>query len=485
MTVKKSFLKIGFIYTIGQLLSKLISFIMLPIYVKELGPVGFGKLSLVDAVMNFLSTFIILSIYSGYIRFYREYSEDKRNRLRNTAINFAIVMSIISIFLVFTLGKIVAPMIFNFGSSYKILILIVLRAIIDQLIVLFMCDYSLNYKAQNMVLINFIMMISNITFIILLVIVNKWGIIGIYSGYIFGSSLILLYLICKQIKLYKFEFDKLMFKDMFKFSFGLIPCNLSATILDLADRYFLAAFKGYTNTGIYSMGYKIGMLIEPIFISPFKSIFTPYKFEIWKEKKSSEKFNYFFRNYHILGCLFILLLSFSSKLLIIILSTKEYLLACNLIPLILFSYFINGENEFFSLGIQLKNKTYITSIIMLIGGGVNIALNIILIPKFGMYGAAVATLISYSVINVINIFISKRMHNIHYNFKLAYKIDILAIAIYILYFIISNFISNIIIDILIGGVLIIIYILILIFIKVISYNEIKILFIDKLKGYIK
>ncbi|MDB1935841.1 oligosaccharide flippase family protein, partial [Clostridium tertium] len=84
MSNSGKFLKVGIIYTIGQLLSKAVSFIMIPIYTRELGTSGFGQLSLVDTAMNFISTFLILSIYSGYIRFYREYEDDKRNRLRNT-----------------------------------------------------------------------------------------------------------------------------------------------------------------------------------------------------------------------------------------------------------------------------------------------------------------------------------------------------------------------------------------------------------------
>lgn len=473
MKGNNKFLKIGIIYTIGQLLTKAMSFVMIPIYTKELGVIGFGQLSIVDAVMNFISSFLIISIYSGYIRFYRDYEEEKRNKLRNTAITFALIMAIINIVLSITVGKYISKYIFDFENSYSIFILLIFRSLLAQFITLLMCDYNLNYNAQKTVLISFVQMIFDLIFVSYFVVWGNKGITGIYLGYICSSLIILVSLVVKQIKRIKVEFDKDMFKDMFKFSFGLIPCNLSATVLDLADRYFLSGYKGFTQTGIYSMGYKVGMLIDPVFISPFKSIFTTFKFQMWNEKDGKKRMNEMFINYHLLGCLIIILLTVGSELIILVLSNREYLGAVNLIPLILFSYFLYGENEFFSLGIQVRNKTYITSIIMLIGGSVNIILNMIFIPKFGMYGAAFATLLSYIVINKINIFVSKKYYEVKYDLKKSYFIDFVGIFICLLYIFTGKYITNIYIKMLIGFLYVIIYIVLMERNKILNINKIR------------
>ncbi|WP_368239983.1 oligosaccharide flippase family protein [Clostridium perfringens] len=481
MSNRKSFFRIGIIYTIGQLMFKAISFIMIPIYTRELGIVGFGQLSLVDTVLNFLSTFLIISIFSGYIRFYRDYKEKDRKRLKNTAINFAIIISIFDLVFVFSFGRIIGPILFNFNNSYEILILIILRGIVEQFVTLLSCDYNLNYKAHIIIIINFFMMVLNVLFIMYFLLFKCEGVLGIYKGYFFGTLIVVISLFFIQIKNYKFEFDKKMFKRMFKFSFGLMPCGISATILDLADRYILAGYKGFAQTGIYSMGYKIGTLIDPVFISPFKSIFTTYKFEIWKDNDNNEKFNEMYKNYHIIGNFIMLSIAFCSPILILILSDKTYLLAVNLIPIILFSYYINGKNEFFSVGIQLKNKTYLTSIIMLAGGISNIIINLILIPIFGMYGAAVSTLISYYIINFINMSFSNKLHGIRYDLKLGYKIDLISICVYISFMIFSKDINNILILICISIIFLVIYIFILILIKVLTIDEIKIYIKNNLK----
>ena len=93
MLSDKSFVKIGMVYATGEILSKLLSYMLLPIYTSQLGSAGYGQLALVDTVLEFMSTFATCSIYSGYLRFYREYDSKDRLTLKNTAINFAVIIS--------------------------------------------------------------------------------------------------------------------------------------------------------------------------------------------------------------------------------------------------------------------------------------------------------------------------------------------------------------------------------------------------------
>lgn len=473
MAKNKSFVKIGIIYAIGQVLSKALSFILLPIYTRQLGTIGYGQLALADTVLDFIGAFVICGVYSGYYRFYREYDENQRRKLKNTAINFALALVALDIILVLIIGRPIAKLIFNFNDPYKILILVVMRSILVQFVTLLMCDYTLNYKAGITVITNLANLILNMGFSILFVVYLKQGIIGVYNGYIFSNLIILIYLIFINIKSYRLEFDKSMLKNMLTFSGGLISCNLAGTVLTLSDRYFLAGYRNYSETGVYSMGYKFGMLIDPLFISPFKDIFTPYKFQVWKDDDAEEKFNKMFNKYHLLGLFILLGISIYSRFIISIFTTKEFINAYKIVPLILFSYFIYGENEFYTLGIQIRNKTYLTSIIMILGGIFNIILNISLIPSYGMYGAAVATLISYIVINLINMIYSNRLFNVKYNLKNSFKLYFITFLLYLFYYILSVFNKNIIIELIYNILILTMYVLICLIFNIINKKQIN------------
>ncbi|SHF15752.1 lipopolysaccharide biosynthesis protein [Clostridium fallax] len=481
MNKERSFLKIGLVYVIGQLLSKAISFIMLPIYTRELGAMEFGKLSLADTVMDFISVFLIVTIFSGYTRFYRDYKKEDRGRLRNTAITFAIFLLVIDILFFLIFGKIIASKVLNFDNSYYMFFLIFLRGIISQFISLLICDYTLKYEAKKIVIVNLVMLVLNITFVIILVVVKRQGIFGVYKGYIYGSAIILVYLIIKNIKTFKLELDKSMLKKMVVFSGGLIPSGISGTILNLADRYFLTSYEGFVQTGIYSIGYKIGMLINPIFIAPFTSIFVPYKFQIYKSKESHEKINKMFKIYNIVGVFIVLAITLYSKFFIYIFATSEYMAAYNIISLILFSYFLYGKAEFYTIGMQIANKTYLDAIVMGIGGVINIILNIILIPKIGMYGAAISTLFSYGIMNSLYNYISQKMYSIKFNNFISIKVYFIYGFIFLLYKILSFINKNLIIEFIVNIFLLAMYIFICIKLKLISY-EILLHYINRVKN---
>lgn len=473
MSQNKSLVKLGIIYAIGQVLSKALSFILLPIYTRELGAIGYGQLALADTVLDFIEVFIICSIYSGYCRFYREYNEGERRKLKNTAINFALLLAFFDIILILIIGRPLANLIFHFDNPYKVLILVVLRSIIGQFVALLMCDYMLNYKAAITVTTNLLNLIMNMCLSIFFVVWLKQGIIGIYKGYIYSNLIILIYLIIINNKSYRIEFDKNMFKNMFKFSSGLLACNISATILTLSDRYFLAGYRNYSEAGIYSIGYKFGMLIDPLFISPFKSIFTPFKFETCKDKDAEEKFIDMFNKYHFLGLFILLCISIYSRVTIDMFTTKEFINAYKIVPLILFSYFVYGENEFYTLGIQIRNKTYLTSVIMLIGGVLNIILNIILIPSYGMYGAAIATVISYVTINLINMIFSNKLYKVKYNFVNLFKLYFITFLLYLIYYICSLYNKKIIFEVFYNIVIMFLYVHLCLFFKIINIKQIK------------
>lgn len=473
MSSENKFAKLGIIYAVGQILSKLISFILLPIYTKELGMVGFGELALTEAVLDVITTFAIIGIHAGYIRFYREYDETHRGLLKNTAVNFSLFISCIHIFFILIFGKLIANVIFDFNNSYYILNLIMLRSIITQLVVLLMCDYSLNYKAKINVTLNLANLLMNLLLTIGLVVYFKRGIRGIYEGYIISNILTLAYLIYKDDIKYRLELDMNMLKNMLKFSAGLIPSCLASSVLTLSDRYFLKGYTDYKETGIYSVGYKFGMLIEPVFVTPFKQIFTPYKFEIWKNEDAEEQFNLMFEKYHIIGCFIMLGICIYSKAIIAFLTPNETIVAYKIVPLIVLSYFLYGKSCFYCLGIEIKNKTYYDGLIMLSGGIINIILNILLIPSLGMYGAALATVISYTIMNGIYLKFSLPLYHVRYKKKKIFKLYIITFLIYCVYFFVSCLDVSIIFEMFIGIILLIMYIGFCICFKVINKQELE------------
>jgi O-antigen/teichoic acid export membrane protein len=137
-------------------------------------------------------------------------------------------------------------------------------------------------------------------------------------------------------------------------------------------------------------------------------------------------------------------------------------------------------NSFYSLGIKIKNKTYLESYILIFGGILNIILNMLLIPKYRMYGAAIATITSYIVMNIIYIFYAMPMYSIRYNLRAALKYYVIIITLYLLYYIVSITNINIFLEWIVGLLLLVIYIILCVALNLVKREEL-LSYIHKIK----
>ena len=88
MPPKRNFVKIGLVYSAGQILLQSLSVLLLPLYTRYLSVAQYGRLSIFTTISEVTGLFLVLGIYTGYYRFYNDYSPDMRQKLRNTVFTF-------------------------------------------------------------------------------------------------------------------------------------------------------------------------------------------------------------------------------------------------------------------------------------------------------------------------------------------------------------------------------------------------------------
>lgn len=467
----KKLFKTSLIYSGGQILIQGVNFLLLSLYTNKLGTVEYGKISTIVAFSGFISSFLILSIQSGLCRFFKE-EEDKSNII-NTALNFAYLFSLSLFIIILIVGIPLSHIVFGFGDSFKILYITTITTIFTQIISIYISKYGMEYKALLVSTISLFQVILQLLIIIYLVLIKNIGLMGALYGQLGGSTATLIFLTIKEKKNYKLIINKVLLKKMLVFSIGLLPVNLAGWILTLSDRCFIKYFNGFGETGIYSLGYQFGMLINPIFITPFLNSFTAYKFEIYKDAKAKEKLRDLFRKYTIIGCFIMLGIGIYSRFGIKIFNNKELDSAYKIVPLIIYSYFLYGKTGYYALGFQIENKTYKIGLYMMLAAIINIFLNFFLVPLGGMIGAAASTLISYFILNVVLLKTSNKYYKIHLDLLFQSKIQIITIVLYLLYYFISLSNIKISLEFLLNIFIILAYFSLLILTKSIKVSELN------------
>jgi len=406
--------KTGGIYLGLSVVSNLINLFLTPIYTNNLTITEYGSYSIITSYQSLFSIFITLGIFSGMKRFFNEY-EDK-NRLKNIALTFSLFWGA----LVFVLGMIfaqgLAGIIFPSevqGTEY--LRYVVINSILSCIISIYTAYYSMQYKAMKASFIELSKLILTLVFTLIFVVAYDEGIIGILKSQCFSYAIVPVILIIVDIKRIRFELGKDELKEMLTYGVGIVGASdILDWVLTLIDRYFLKIILGYATVAVYSIGYKVGMLIMPFFIVPFRNMLTPYKYSIYMEDDGKKKLEELFDYYCIIGWFIVLGISIYANLAIQVLATDEYAQAFKIVPIIVIAYLLEGSCEFFSLGIHIEKKVALNLAVPGVAAAMNMALNLVLIPQIGSYGAAIATIISYFAMALMY----------HYAGRIYYRMDI-------------------------------------------------------------
>ncbi|MEM1988840.1 MAG: flippase [Candidatus Woesearchaeota archaeon] len=277
----------------------------------------------------------------------------------------------------------------------------------------------------------------------------------------------------------KIEYKKNYFRDLFIYGFQVMLSTVGALLLIYTDSILLTILKGNEEVGYYNIAIPVFTILMTL-ISPIQSFVFPYvseKFHL-NEKKSIEKLINLLYNYSLLFTLplSILFASFP-ELIIKTLFGEKYLeasFAVVIFSLSLIFYTIRDFNFGIIAGIgKVKER----SLILLIGGIINLILDLILIFNYGKNGAALATGISFIVMAYLTTKLLKSEFKINLNLWLQFRIILAGIGFYLSIIFFRRIIELIpIIEAIVVTIISsIIYLILLVLLKVITKERIKIL----------
>jgi len=255
--------------------------------------------------------------------------------------------------------------------------------------------------------------ILNVSLSLIFVVLLGWGWEGRLYGTIITSiifGLLSIFIIFKRSYI-KLSFNKKYIKDALFFGIPLIPHNLGGLIMTGIDRIFINSMVNIAATGVYSVGYQVGMIIG-LLASSFNLAYSPFLFEKLKENNYSTKLKIVkFTYLYDIGIIFLaLILSFIAPYLLKIFVSKNFYFAYRYVLWIALGYAFAGMNYMVINYIFYVKKTYILAWITFFSAVVNVILNYFLIKLNGALGAAQATTITYFVKFILTWVLSAKIY---------------------------------------------------------------------------
>ncbi|MGV8151753.1 MAG: flippase [Candidatus Nanoarchaeia archaeon] len=401
---------------IGVILSKLFSYVYRVLIVREFGLEIYGVFSLAIMVFLWFTAFTSLGLYEGLLRFIPLFrGKNQKDKIKYSfkfTLKLLILTSIFSSILLFFLSGPIALGVFH---NLELAFFIKLSSAFILVYILFYLFLSviLSFERANIhsflsdFLINLVRVLLLVIFIFLGI--KKGGVIMSYLMSFF-ITLFIAYLYCKyklpevfgKYSLNK-ESKSEIKKELFSYSLPLILLSLLSGVLSYIDMITIGYFKGALQVGLYNSALPISELIQ-VFPALFIRLFSPMitrefskgKIDIITEiSKQVQKW------------ILIVILPFTVLMVIFpgaflnILFGPDSLEAINTLRILaISSFFISLTSVFYSL-ISMIGKSKIILFNILVVSVINIILNLLLVPKYGIDGAAFATMLSSLALLII------------------------------------------------------------------------------------
>lgn len=263
--------------------------------------------------------------------------------------------------------------------------------------------------------------ILNVALSLIFVVVLVWGWQGRVLGVIITSvifGLLSIFVIYKR-KYIKLSFNKKYIKDALFFGIPLIPHALGGWIITGIDRIFINSMVGIDATGIYTVGYQVGMIIG-LLAHSFNLAWSPFLFEKLKEnnyltKVKIVKFTYL---YNICIILAALTLSFIAPYFLKFFVSKNFYFAYKYVLWIALGYAFQGMYLMVVNYIFYVKKTYILAWVTFFSAGVNVVLNYFFIKANGAIGAAQATTLTFFIKFILVWTLSAKVYKMPWSLKI-------------------------------------------------------------------
>ncbi|CAB4706738.1 MAG: oligosaccharide flippase family protein [Actinobacteria bacterium] len=384
------------LYGLGGIISRFIAFFLLPVYTAYLGRVGLGKIETIVAFTAVLAVLLRLGVTNAFFRFYFDAEDDAgRTLVVRTSFWFTMVAATAGLLVGFAVA---APIATWLGLDDPWLVRAGFVGLWAQM------NYqqmSAVFRVEQRPVGYAIASISNVLITIgstiVLVVGRHEGAMGAVVGNFLGTLTVYVVLLGYRRYQLGLQFDRQLFREMNRFGMPLVPAALALWAINFIDRLLIQQFKGQAEVGIYSLAVRIASVLVFV-MTAFQLAWPAFAYSIKNDEQAKRTYAFVLTYLLFLCCWISLALGSLAPWLVEILATDAFKRSAPAVPVLAFATAAYAAYNVFAIGVGRTRQTQANWIVSGIAAVVNIGLNVLLIPPYGMMGAAIATLAAYVVL---------------------------------------------------------------------------------------
>ncbi|NMH89283.1 oligosaccharide flippase family protein [Flavivirga algicola] len=420
MGILKTFFKDTIIYGLAIVLPRLINFLLVRLHTDVLPNEAYSENTEFYVVAAFFNVILTYGMETAFFRFFSKNKE--KGKVLSTAIVSIIFSTIILGTTLFIFRESISHALHINTNFYSLLVAITL---VDTLIVIpfaYLRVTGRPIRFASIKLINvFIIVILNILFLS-----TSYGVaslqnvfkVGDKVEYIFIANLIASIMVLLLVFPYyfknKLQFDLSILKQLLNYGWPIMVAGLAFVINENLDKWLLPNYEGEYINGAYSACYKLAVFMT-LFVQAFRMGAEPFFFNHSKEDNAKKTYATILKYFTIVGALGLLIVTcFIDWLRPIFIKKESYLVALNIVPVVLLANLCLGIYHNLSVWYKLTDKTRYGMYISIVGAIITIVFNIIYIPILGFMACAYATLLAYGIMMLLSYLLGKKHYKVPY-----------------------------------------------------------------------
>jgi len=407
--LKSGMLKRTAVYTLSGMFAALVNFLLLPIFTKYLSRYDYGVIETILAIVGFLTGLFLLGSTTMLAKEYFTYDKQKRAEFISHILG-VIATSTVIFCLIFVIFRKQLASIVHIDSS---LVLIgILVASMSSITTVVLVIFQLEKKAKNYAVFINLKKLVEIGIALLLVVVFGLTWHGTVYGLLISTAIFLcVAFICLRRRDVKLSFPRRKYLGLLLLGAPLAIAHMSAWTNEMVGKLMINSILNVESTGLYSVGYRFGMLIMMVEVALSRA-WLPFFYENIRRDDVLSREKIVKATYICMIGLVLLTLvvgCFSKYLLYMMVDPKFYA-AAGFILLISIAYCFDGIWKLFLGYLVHNNRTQYYTYIIVASAVLNVVLNYILLHKIGLMGAAWATCASFAFGAFVTMAIAVKVH---------------------------------------------------------------------------
>jgi O-antigen/teichoic acid export membrane protein len=420
-----------FAYGTADVFVLAISFLLLPIYTRVLSPREYGALALLLVCEAVLKIFNRWGLDAAFLRFYYEWADgDQRKTLAGTIAGFITVANGAIAALLLVLAVPINRLLFDsleFVWPYRLLIL---NGFLSTFLFLPFTLLRIQERARLFASLTFTQSLGTIVLRLILVVFLRLGLFGIMLADLI-MTLVMLATTSRWLRaMLAWRFSSTQLRTVLSYGLPYVPNGVLTHAMGMGDRFILGMYMPLRDVGFYLIAGSVASLIK-YFPVAFDVAWTPFAYDSLQRRDAPALFARMATYAFAVLAVSVVAVSGLAAPLMDLMLPGDYRAVGPLVPILALAMGVQTMRALPATSLNITKKTGVYPTVTAVGAAISIGMYFLLIPRYGMHGAALALLISQILTTALMVYLGQRTYRIPYEAGRLVKVVAISIVTYL------------------------------------------------------